>query len=398
MPTSLANGVSYPLWVQGISEFQQLGLVNKAVMATVGIDIPYIALAKNKKEREERAMRQLLIFLFLFTAAPLHSFLLAKHFAKQIQPLPKAPLRKALLRFKFTELHSLDAFEKAVHERLPQAKKYVNEALRKSVLTAKTQHLSYDLAAEGGLVASIGLFKVLFSEWQTGNKQFTGEAGLASASDLKALYEKEKQPDPFGIPHGRELLAILGATLVPFAFGKALQHNALHPTVKPHAWQRFLNGCERHFDYNFSEVAGKLYPKLKEIPMLPLSGIALVALCLNGGDIASSRSPRDFKENTVRSLAFFASVFIVGPLMNKCLNKGVVTIRERLALEAKAGSSPDAMRRIAKASALKYVGVFLTNLAMMVGVVIGVNEMTKRGLKKDLAQLHTPKTPRVIQA
>ena len=35
-------GVNLPAWVQGVSEFQQLGLVNKATMVTLGIDLPYV--------------------------------------------------------------------------------------------------------------------------------------------------------------------------------------------------------------------------------------------------------------------------------------------------------------------------------------------------------------------
>lgn len=56
--------VNFPPWVQGVSEFQQLGLVNKAVMTTFGIDVPYVALAKNPEEQKERMVRQSLIMTF----------------------------------------------------------------------------------------------------------------------------------------------------------------------------------------------------------------------------------------------------------------------------------------------------------------------------------------------
>jgi hypothetical protein len=105
------------------------------------------------------------------------------------------------------------------------------------------------------------------------------------------------------------------------------------------------------------------------------------------GDLASSRSPRDFKENVVRGTAFFSSLFIVGPMLVSLLNKGHTTIVKLLEAEAKAGKAPEQLVKIAKNSALKYIGIFSTNLALMIGVVYGINQMTKHGLKEDLKKL-----------
>ena len=121
--------------------------------------------------------------------------------------------------------------------------------------------------------------------------------------------------------------------------------------------------------------------------MLPLSGLALVAFLLNMGDIASSRSPRDFKENVVRGGALFSSVFIVGPTLTLLLNKGHTTIVKLLEAEAKAGKAPEQLVKIAKNSALKYIGIFSANLALMIGVMYGINQMTKHDLKEDLKKL-----------
>ena len=273
---------------------------------------------------------------------------------------------------------------------MPEVKGIVNEALRLSVLKAKGTHLAWDLAAEGGLLATVGLLKVLFSEWQTGNKRFTGEKGLASEAELNALYQKEHKKDPFGIPHFRELVVITGATIFPFCFGQGIKKTMLQNPEKRNVVQRQLAKVAPHFDYNFSQLLGKWAPALKEVPMLPLSGLALVAFLMNLGDIASSRSSRDFKENVVRSLAFFSSVFIVGPILVSLLNKGHTTIVNLLEAEAKAGKTSQELVKIAKHSALKYIGIFSVNLAVMIGVVNGINQMTKHDLKEDLKKLKTP--------
>jgi hypothetical protein len=379
--------VNLPAWVQGVSEFQQLGLVNKATMSTLGIDVPYVALAKNPEEKKERLVRQSMILAFMYSMAPLHSTLLAYHFAKKMDVTHDVKTKKKLLGLKFEELAHLDAFQKAVKQHLPQGKDAATEAMRLCVLKAKGTHLAWDLAAEGGLLASVGLLKVLFSEWQTGNKRFTGEKGLASEAELNALYKKEQRKDPFGIPHFREMSVIMGATVLPFLFGQGIKKTMLEVPKKRNGLQRQMAKLAPHFDYNFCQFLGKRFPFLKEVPMLPLSGLALVAFFLNMGDIASSRSPRDFKENTVRSVAFFSSMFIIGPMLVSFLNKGHTTIVKLLEAEAKAGKAPEQLVKIAKNSALKYIGIFSANLALMIGVVYGINQMTKHDLKEDLKKL-----------
>jgi multisubunit Na+/H+ antiporter MnhG subunit len=67
-------------WVKGVQEFQQLGLVNKAVLGAVAIDIPFITFSKSPEERKERAFKEALIMLMAFVVAPVHSTLLAKFF------------------------------------------------------------------------------------------------------------------------------------------------------------------------------------------------------------------------------------------------------------------------------------------------------------------------------
>jgi hypothetical protein len=379
--------VNLPAWVQGVSEFQQLGLLNKATMCTLGIDVPYVALAKNPEEQKERLVRQSLILAFMFGMAPLHSTFLAYHFAKKIDGTHDVKTKKKLLGLKFEELAHLEAFQKAIQQHLPEAKDLATEALRVSVLKAKGTHLAWDLAAEGGLLASVGLLKVLFSEWQTGNKRFTGEKGLASEGDLNALYRKEHKKDPFGIPHFREIGVIVGASIFPFLFGQGIKQTMLQDPTKRNGLQRQMAKLAPHFDYNFSQFLGKRFPFLKEVPMLPLSGLMLVGFLLNMGDIASSRSPRDFKENTVRAVAFFSSMFIIGPMLVSFLNKGHTTIVKLLEAEAKAGKAPEQLVKIAKNSALKYIGIFSANLALMIGVVYSLNQMTKHDLKEDLKKL-----------
>jgi hypothetical protein len=80
-------------------------------------------------------------------------------------------------------------------------------------------------------------------------------------------------------------------------------------------------------------------------------------------------------------------MFIIGPMLVSFLNKGHTTIVKLLEAEAKAGKAPEQLVKIAKNSALKYIGIFSANLALMIGVVYSLNQMTKHDLKEDLKKL-----------
>jgi len=63
--SAVFTGQLHP-YVQTMRQFQQTYLLNKAVLEVVSTDVPYIALAKQKEERQERFFRQAFILCFVF--------------------------------------------------------------------------------------------------------------------------------------------------------------------------------------------------------------------------------------------------------------------------------------------------------------------------------------------
>jgi len=153
-------------FVRGVQEFQQMGLMNKAVLDATAVDIPLITLAKNPTERKERFVRQALVLLIAFVFAPLHARLLMKWFAKGVGTA-SAKVNQALMQVSFKDLATVTHLKQALKRLVPQHAEVghfpnVTEALRKAILRAKTKFLVTDLAVEGMLFATVGFIKVLF--------------------------------------------------------------------------------------------------------------------------------------------------------------------------------------------------------------------------------------------
>jgi hypothetical protein len=55
----VSAAATLPGWILGVRDFQRLGLINKAVIDVTAVDIPFIAMAKNKTEQKERILRPL---------------------------------------------------------------------------------------------------------------------------------------------------------------------------------------------------------------------------------------------------------------------------------------------------------------------------------------------------
>lgn len=182
-------------FVRGVQEFQQMGLMNKAVLDATAVDIPLITLAKNPTERKERFVRQALVLLIAFVFAPLHARLLMKWFAKSIGA-PSAKVNQALMQVSFKDLATGQQFQQALkavggqHRDVGVFPK-ATDALRQAVIRAKNRFLVTDLAVEGMLFATVGFIKVLFGKLISGKKQFSGEFGIVSDKTLDALYAKE---------------------------------------------------------------------------------------------------------------------------------------------------------------------------------------------------------------
>jgi hypothetical protein len=112
-----ALGPTLSIWVQGVNEFQQLGLINQATMCAIGVDVPFVAFSKNKTEREERLFRSFLILFLAFGLAPIHSTALARHCQHSIFKVFKRPRQT---RFIPTQLQKIVGYPNLSSEYCPR--------------------------------------------------------------------------------------------------------------------------------------------------------------------------------------------------------------------------------------------------------------------------------------
>ena len=308
---------SNPL-VQGVANFQQYALVNKAVLALAGWDAPMLVTAKNAQERKERLWKQLFYFGVVFMAAPLHAWFLSRYFGpKAFNPTQLAALKKIniepgrLLQISSKHLHDLNGlrsgltelFEKKLGVHLPDEIKHsIDEPFRQRLIKAKQHFWVGDLAIEGFFMGSIGWMINLASKyWISKGDQFSGEMRLAKESDLQELYEKEREKEWFS-PKVRAAFTSIAGTLVPMGASLLVGHSLLRPS-STNSVLRLVKKLAPTFDYHY----------LKQVPLMGMGGLGLLAFWADTSDMINSRSPRERVENAFKYLA--TAVFMTGDLV-----------------------------------------------------------------------------------
>lgn len=362
-------------WANKVKEFQQLGLINKAVLDATAVDIPLVTMAKNPTEQKERLLRQALVLLIAFVIAPIHARLLQGLVAKQFKLAPE------LFQLGFKQLSSTQQLGQALKILKTQAKgvaRYTsNESLRQKLIKAKTLFMATDLAVCGGLLSSVGFIKVLFGQFLSGKKQFSGELGLTSEKTLDAIYAKEAENKKVS---GRFKYAIaLGLGVgAPVALSFLFRHSLLK--AKPKA--SFLSKTASFMDYNYPHY----YKRLKGWPMLSDGAMILQAALLSIGDMIAARSPREFKELAIQRNSIDAVFFFAAPVFMKLLS-GSTTVQG--AIDAVRNKSPKIIRQVGNRAANTYVLSYLLAGAAVAGITAYTNMLTKKGVAKAAQSIHT---------
>ncbi len=392
-----------------LENFQNHQLLNKAVLDVVGVDVPMITLAKNNTERKERTFRQALVLLFAFIFAPIHGRFVARQVSQRVF---KTPALKQL--FKQHNLHpevllqanmkplqsGLAATKKELQQRLsPTIYKnlapHITKEFRHKLMRAKSAFLSWDMAVEGALFASLGWIKNAFTKaFLTGKDQFSGEIGIVSDKKLDALYKKEREAKKNRLEKGvrNGLLTAFGA-IVPFVFGtfmgKATQQAAPKSKV-----MKTLKRWSKYFDYTY----------IKKWPMFSLAYIATIAVVMEAGELIAARSARERKERIIqRSIldtTFFGGDLFWMWLAGKYVFRNspikpstfVKTTRERAENYAKKmkwdkTKSQQFIQKISKQSSRLFLFSFLANIGMVAGSITLANHITRQGVKRDSAEL-----------
>ncbi|MCA9840656.1 MAG: hypothetical protein KC475_00945 [Cyanobacteria bacterium HKST-UBA03] len=395
--------VTLPPFVQAVKEFQQLGLVNKALIDVTAVDVPLIALAKNQSERKERALRQGLVLLVAFLMAPLHARLVSRLMSHGIGIKGHSGANQTLMRLSFNELANTNTMRQGIirlfrdpsgkvplQNRIPLPLKRrlgprALEHLRKRVLNAKSHFLMTDLAVCGLLLSSIGFIKVAFGKLMSGKNQFSGEFGIVNTNVLDALYRHEHQGDHEALQAKTQLkqaITFSTAIGVPVLLGLLVRHGLKTPN--PKGLNRFITQkLAPRLDYNYPSYL----KSLKGWPLLSDGAQILLSLMLTMGELTSARSKRELKELAIQRNSIDAMFFFGAPMFMKALS-GSTTVQG--AIDRARFKVPHLVQQAARRSARTYLASFLLTLACVSAIVAKTNQITRQAVKDDANRL----TPR----
>lgn len=351
-------------FVKAVKEFQELGLVNKALLDATAVDIPLVGLAKNPTERKERFVRQALVLLICFVIAPLHARLVSKLMSHHFKISEKA------MRIPFDALKNQKALIqslKAIAEKTMRP----SERLRKSIVSAKTGFMMVDLAVCGFLLSSVGSIKVLFGKLITGKSQFTGEQGIVSEKALNQIYQQETKASQVK-NYNKEIATLSLGVGVPLLTGLLLRKAFMKPVLS--STKPVLHCLAALLDYN--------YPKytrwLKGWPMVSDGALIMLAGLLTLGELTSARSPREFKELAIQRNSIDALFFFGAPMFMKMLS-GATTVQGAINLAK--GKSAKVLKLAATGAAKSYVASYLLAGLAVAGIVVVTNNMTRQAVK-----------------
>ncbi|MFN8614720.1 MAG: hypothetical protein U0003_02265 [Vampirovibrionales bacterium] len=376
-----------PGWVQAVREFQQLGLMNKAIIDATAVDIPLVALAKNNTERKERLIRQAMVLLIAFIIAPLHAKIISKWCSKALGFTLKG-LNESLMQLTSKELHGVKPMESGLKRLLgdgwQQAVSYSSpsalEPLRQRVIQAKSRFFMWDLGLEGLLFASVGFIKVFFGNLMSGKKQFTGELGAVSQQQLDALYAQQQAKSankPWLSKHLKEVLSIGLGVLAPLALGLLMRGGLLAGATR--GIKGFMaKTMAPLFDYNYPSYA----KYLRGWPLLSDASLLITAIVLTVGELASARSKREFKELAIQRNSIDALFFFGAPAFMKAI-AGSTTVQGAIHKALQQGKS---IQIAAKRSAWAYIASYLATLCSIAGVIVLTNALTLRSVRRDANQ------------
>lgn len=377
-------------FINSVKEFQQLGLVNKAVIDSTAVDIPLVGLSKNKNERKERALRQGLVLLIAFLLAPVHSKALLKILGKKIG-FKSQKLNQELMQLSFKDLKNVKSLESGISElykkhlktAIPSdLGKSINENLRKKILKTKSLFLAWDLGFECLLFANIGFAKVLFGKKLTGKDQFSGEQGIVDQKKLDKIYEKEKEKKSvLSNKHFKEITTSGLGIAIP-AVLSILIHKSLIKDVNKGFKGFMSNKIAKLFDHNFSRHA----KFLKGLPLLSDAALLVSALVLTGGELSSARSPREFKELAIQRNSIDGMFFFGAPLFMKLIS-GSTTVQG--AIDKIQSKDPNLIKKSANKAAWAYVLSYILASLSVAGIVVLTNKMTQKEIKKEAQNIKT---------
>jgi hypothetical protein len=375
---------------RAVAEFERLGLMNRAVIDAVAVDVPLVTLANNKTDRWERFVRQAIVLAVGFLIAPIHAKLISKHFSRQIGFAVKH-LNEKLLQLSLRDLENIDTlktgikqlFKEELQEKIPDAlNRQVTESLRKKIVSAKSKFLITDLAVLCTLFSSVGFIRVLAGKMISGKEQFSGELGVVEQQKLDALYEQERGHQKLS-KRMKEILTLSLGLLLPTAIGASIWKDYLTPGKKG-----IIKRIAPFFDYVYPRTARFL----QSWPMMSIAGLVLSNLILTVGELAAARSKREFKTLAIQRNSIDGLFFFGTPLLMMLFNRGAHSVQDAIQKTATTTNNPLLLKKAANRSAHMFGISFILNMLAVAGIVTLTNQLTKKQVKKAASMLPSPET------
>ncbi len=375
MPTSVAL----------TQKLQEYSLVNRGVLDTLGAAVPMVMLARNEEERREKMLDRTIVIGSAFVLAPLHAWLIMRGVARRHGIAP------ALMKLSYAELQSVEALKKGLHRLRSQKINVpgvpaIDEALRQTLVKAKTQMLVPDLIIECLIFASVGWITNFFTRTLTGKHQFTGEKSAVSEDALDELYENEAafQQDE----RWRKLLTTGMALVAPIGLGWLLQKALLTPKKVLGILFQKIREKAHYFDY-------------KDGIWMSMPTLGVVVCMQFLGQVMAARSERERRENLIRegmlNFVFFWGNALWMLLLSKMLFKPL-KIPVETAIRKVIDRAPAGLKQKAgKIASAAYLTSFLLNTLTLSGVVVFNNRLTTRQVREDAAKLYAKKLTQLHQ-
>jgi hypothetical protein len=347
-------------------EFQRNAVLNKAVLAAAGLELPNVMLVRNPQERREKISYAVVALFSACLLAPGRAWALNKLLSRLFR------LDRTFIALPAKALSHLSSFRKATG--VP-----VDEKLRRRVINARAVKLGLDMMMDALIFANMGWIRNWFGKQITGTGFFTGEIGAVSNEKLKGLYGAESEKQKLSEKHKKQFTTGLAIT-VPLLISGLLRRSLIRPASGLWASIRRIAPA---FDYH----RGILFS---------IAPMIVISLLNDIGEIISARSSRERTETLAKKTAietiFFGGDFLWLALLAKLIpNKAGLKIGNSVAKTVR--QVPAALRASAATRASwQYLAGFCLNTLTLCAVILGINRKTVQNTQAQAKALQTAQT------
>lgn len=382
--------------------FQEMPLLNRAVLDTVGYAVPSILLTRNPIERKEQTLDRVLTIGSAFFLAPLHAWLFLKLFSRKFIPLGVTKGAQELMRLPYKALLNKEAFQKGlkelahelqqdsrgaskwvIPEQLQKDKQFA-EKIRKEVIQQKSHMLLWDMLTEALIFSNIRFVTNWFTRKNTGKNQFSGEYGAAEQAKLDKLHQENKKKERFSERFKQifsNTLAIIIPPILAIGLGKAVANEA-----NTALWARGLRKIASGFDYNKGIFLG-------------MGAMGVITAMQFFGYAMAARDKYELKEKatvqTIGNYIFFFGNWTWMQLLGRTLANKKDFPALRSIKQAIDHTSLPLAKRITAANyaTLFYWACFLLNNLSFAALVVATNKSTVKQVKADVAKFDQDQAP-----